>query len=43
LILVLAALGTLVHAIRLRGGGRITLAALGFVGVLGADFNRGSF
>ena len=29
LLLVLAALGTLVQAIRLRGGGRITLAALG--------------
>jgi hypothetical protein len=43
LILVLAALGTLVQAIRLRGGGRITLAALGFVGVLGAGFNGGSF
>jgi hypothetical protein len=40
---VLAALGTLVQAIRLRGGGRITLAALGFVGVLGAGFNGGSF
>src|ERR1700693_3412318 len=34
LLLVLAALGTLVQAIGLRGGGRITLAALGFVGVL---------
>jgi hypothetical protein len=43
LLLVLAALGTLVQAIRLRGGGRITLAALGFVGVLGAGFNGGSF
>jgi len=43
LVLVLAALGTLVQAIRLRGGGRITLAALGFVGVLGAGFNGGSF
>jgi hypothetical protein len=42
-VLVLAALGTLVQAIRLRGGGRITLAALGFVGVLGAGFNGGSF
>ncbi len=39
----LAALGTLVQAIRLGGGGRITLAALGFVGVLGAGFNGGSF
>jgi hypothetical protein len=43
LLLVLAALGTLVQAVRLRGGGRITLAALGFVGVLGAGFNGGSF
>jgi len=43
LVLVLAALGTLVQAIRLRGGGRITLAALGFVGVLAAGFNGGSF
>src|SRR6202011_4954359 len=43
LVLVLAALGTLVQAIRLGGGGRITLAALGFVGVLGAGFNGGSF
>jgi hypothetical protein len=43
LVLVLAALGTLVQAIRLREGGRIILAALGFVGVLGAGFNGGSF
>src|SRR6202047_4954375 len=43
LVLLLAALGTLVQAIRLRGGGRITLAALGFVGVLGAGFNGGGF
>jgi hypothetical protein len=43
LVLVLAALGTLAQAIRLGGGGRITLAALGFVGVLGAGFNGGSF
>ncbi|HVS05859.1 MAG TPA: hypothetical protein VHK65_06795 [Candidatus Dormibacteraeota bacterium] len=43
LMLVLVALGTLVQAIPLRGGGRITLAALGFVGVLGAGFNGGSF
>jgi ABC-type amino acid transport system permease subunit len=41
--LLLAALGTLVQAIRLGRGGRITLAALGFVGVLGAGFNGGSF
>jgi hypothetical protein len=31
------------EAIRLRGVGRITLAAVGFVGVLGASFNGGSF
>ena len=43
LVLVLAALGTLVQAIRLGAGGRITLAALGCVGVLGAGFNGGSF
>ena len=43
LVLVLAAVGTLVQAIRLGGAGRITLAALGFVGVLGAGFNGGSF
>jgi hypothetical protein len=43
LVLVLAALGTLIQATRLRGSGRITLAALGFVGVLGAGFNGGSF
>jgi hypothetical protein len=43
LVLVLAALGALVQAIRLGGGGRITLAALGFVGVLAAGFNGGSF
>jgi hypothetical protein len=43
LVLVLAALGALVQAIRMRGGGRITLAALGFVGVLAAGFNGGSF
>ena len=35
--------GALVQAIRLGGGGRITLAALGVVGVLGAGFNGGSF
>jgi hypothetical protein len=43
LVLVLAAVGTLVQAIRLAGRGRITLAALGFIGVLGAGFNGGSF
>src|ERR1700737_4057107 len=43
LVLVFGALGTLVQAIRMGGGGRITLAALGFVGVLAAGFNGGSF
>jgi len=43
LVLVLAALGTLVQAIRLGTGARIALAAIGFVGVLGAGFNGGSF
>jgi hypothetical protein len=43
LILLLGALGALVQAIRLGGGGRITLAVLGFIGVLGAGFNGGSF
>lgn len=43
LILVLGALGTLVQAIRLGGGCRITLTVLGFIGVLGAGFNGGSF
>ena len=43
LVLVLGAVGTLVQTIRLGGGGRITLAALGLIGVLGAGFNGGSF
>lgn len=43
LTLVLGALGTLAQAIRLGGGGRITLTVLGFIGVLGAGFNGGSF
>ena len=43
LVLVLAALGALVQAIRLGGRGRITLAVLGFIGILGAGFNGGSF
>src|ERR1700736_2649288 len=43
LVLVFGALGTLVQATRMGGGGRITLAALGFVGVLAAGFNGGSF
>ena len=43
LLIVLGAVGTLVQAIRIGGGGRITLAVLGFIGVLGAGFNGGSF
>jgi hypothetical protein len=43
LVLVLASVGTLVQAIRLGGGGRITLAVLGFIGVTGAGFNGASF
>jgi hypothetical protein len=43
LVLVLGAIGTLVQATRLGGGSRITLAALGFIGVVGAGFNGGSF
>ncbi len=43
LLLVLGALGTLAQAIRLGGGDRITLAVLGFIGVLAAGFNGGSF
>ena len=43
LLLLLGALGALVQAIRLGGGGRVTVAALGFIGVLGAGFNGGSF
>jgi hypothetical protein len=43
LVLVLGAIGTLVQAIRLGGGSRISLAALGFIGVVGAGFNGGSF
>ena len=43
LVIVLGAIGTLVQAIRLGGGSRITWSALGFIGVLGAGFNGGSF
>ncbi len=43
LLLVLAALGTMMQAIRLRGGFRIIFAVLGFIGVLAAGFNGGSF
>jgi len=43
LVIVIGAIGTLVQAIRLGGGARVTWSALGFVGVLGAGFNGGSF
>lgn len=43
LLIVLGALGTMVQAILLGGRGRITLSVLGFIGVLGAGFNGGSF
>ena len=43
LLLVLAALGTMVQAIRIGGRVRITFAVLGFIGMLGAGFNGGSF
>jgi hypothetical protein len=43
LLIVLGAIGALVQAIRIGGGGRVTLAVLGFIGVLGAGFNGGSF
>ena len=43
LLIVLGAIGTLVQAIRLGGGARITWSAVGLFGVLGAGFNGGSF
>jgi hypothetical protein len=43
LVIVLAALGTLVQAIRIRGRGIVISAVVGFIGVLGAGFNGGSF
>lgn len=43
LLIVLGAAGTMAQAIRMGGGTRITLATLGFIGVLGAGFNGGSF
>lgn len=43
LLIVLGAVGALVQAIRLGGRGRVTLAVLGFIGVLAAGFNGGSF
>ena len=41
--IVLAALDTLVQAIRIRGRGIVISAVVGFIGVLGAGFNGGSF
>ena len=43
LILLLGAIGTLVQAIRLGGGARVTWSAVGLFGVLAAGFNGGSF
>lgn len=43
LLIVLGALATMVQAIRIGGGARITFAVLGFIGVLAAGFNGGSF
>ncbi|HWO45525.1 MAG TPA: hypothetical protein VNO87_08055 [Methylomirabilota bacterium] len=43
LVLVIAAVGTLVQAIVNRRRGIVVSAVLGFIGVLGAGFNGGSF
>ena len=43
LVLVIAAVGTLVQAIGNRRRGIVVLAIFGFIGVLGAGFNGGSF
>ncbi len=43
LVLVIAAVGTLVQAIRFRKRGIVISAVVGFIGVLGAGFNGGSF
>jgi hypothetical protein len=43
LVLLLGAIGTLVQAIRLGGGARVTWSAVGLFGVLAAGFNGGSF
>ena len=43
LMLVIAAIGTLVQAIGNRRGGIVVSAGLGFIGVLGAGFNGGSY
>ena len=43
LLLVVAAIGTLAQAIGNRRRGIVTSAAVGFIGVLGAGFNGGSY
>jgi hypothetical protein len=43
LVLVIAAVGTLVQAIGNRRRGLVVSAVIGFIGVLGAGFNGGSF
>jgi hypothetical protein len=43
LVLVIASVGTMVQAIRARGRGLIISAVVGFIGVLGAGFNGGSY
>jgi hypothetical protein len=43
LVLVIAAVGTLVQAIGNRRRGLVVSAVVGFIGVLGAGFNGGSF
>jgi hypothetical protein len=43
LVLVIAAIGTMVQAIRTRRRGIMLSAAFGFIGVLGAGFNGGSY
>jgi hypothetical protein len=43
LVLVIAAVGTMVQAIRARRRGLILWSVFGFIGVLGAGFNGGSY
>ncbi|HEX7264344.1 MAG TPA: hypothetical protein VF383_09235 [Candidatus Dormibacteraeota bacterium] len=43
LVLVIAAVGTMVQAIQARRRGLIISSVLGFIGVLGAGFNGGSY
>jgi len=43
IVLVIAAVGTMVQAIRARRRGIIVPAVVGFIGVLGAGFNGGSY